>query len=150
MLSPGYQGSLSWKSGGKETASIDIEAEGSQVRLKYQHQGKTIALPVSVESTPVHFGGGREWFTCPKCARRCAILYAPAFACRLCLDLRYESQRTGRRFQPLKTVRRILDALGAADTLPPRPKGMHQRKYDGLCREYSGALHAFAGNVGAG
>jgi len=50
---------------------------------------------ITLESTACKFGGLRYWFVCPKCSRRCLILYRPAwnegFACRRCHDLIYRS-----------------------------------------------------------
>lgn len=49
---------------------------------------------VSLNATPLHFGGVRWWFACPKCGRRCAKLYLPdlsGFACRICHNLTYRS-----------------------------------------------------------
>ena len=68
------------------------------------------------------------------------------------MDLSYQSERTGRRFLALKKTARVLARLGGVDTFPPKPKGQWQKTYDGLCREYTEGLHAFAGEVmeGAG
>ena len=148
MLSPGHRGSLAWRSAGKEIASIGIEADFNSVRFRYTSQGRSVDLPISLDHTqPGYMPGWRQWFLCPECGRRCALLYAPRFACRICLDLRYESQRSGRRFQPIKRAARVLAKLGGQSTLPPRPKGMWQSTYDNLCREYAGGLQAFAGSV---
>ncbi|MDP2784897.1 MAG: hypothetical protein Q8O38_09955 [Sulfurimicrobium sp.] len=40
-------------------------------------------------------GGPRRWFACPRCDRRCAVLYlrGGALACRQCHGLVYASQR---------------------------------------------------------
>ena len=48
---------------------------------------------VYLHSTPLHFGGVRWWFSCPRCWRRCAKLYlrGSLFGCRVCLNLTYES-----------------------------------------------------------
>ena len=43
---------------------------------------------VRITTTPCHFGGVRYWFQCPRCDRRCAILYPQV--CRICGDGRYE------------------------------------------------------------
>jgi hypothetical protein len=47
---------------------------------------------VSLNSTPMRYGGVRWWFECPKCLNRCAKLYKPAredFLCRCCHNLTY-------------------------------------------------------------
>jgi hypothetical protein len=53
--------------------------------------GRTLTLT----ATPLHFGGFRWFFRCPKCAGRSRKLYAPtgeqAFFCRTCWHLTYLS-----------------------------------------------------------
>ncbi len=66
---------------------------------------------VRLQATRPHFGGVRWWFFCPGtadgegCGRRVGKLYRPPegrrFACRLCLDLTYESCQTSRRHDRL-------------------------------------------------
>ncbi len=59
---------------------------------------------VRLQTTRVHFGGARYWFTCPRqeCSRRVAKLYRLPeeryFACRLCLDLSYRSSQQAHKF----------------------------------------------------
>jgi hypothetical protein len=52
---------------------------------------------VRTTQTDTPFGGKRVWFSCPRCERRCRKLYADeslrALGCRVCLGLRYFSQR---------------------------------------------------------
>ena len=143
MLETGSGSSLSWLSGGNEIGSIKVRGEGSQVRFLYDYQGRSIDLPVTLESTSEHFGGCRAWVTCPGCSRRCVFLYTPTLNCRSCCNLAYQSERTGKRFQSIKTRRRILDRLGGADTLSPKPKGMWNRTYSRLSRKFAAAGHAF-------
>lgn len=53
---------------------------------------------VHLQSTPCYIGNARQWFTCPKCARRSGCLYLPAhegdFLCRTCHNLTYKSTQT--------------------------------------------------------
>jgi hypothetical protein len=50
---------------------------------------------VPLLTTPGTIGGVRDWFGCPACGRRCAILYALGgrFRCRGCHHLTYRSTR---------------------------------------------------------
>ena len=49
--------------------------------------------------------GQREWFLCPKCKRRCAILYAaPNYACRLCHNLHYAAEHESIADRALRAV----------------------------------------------
>jgi PHP family Zn ribbon phosphoesterase len=57
--------------------------------------GEVVAQRVRTQTTPCHLGGERHWFTCPRCNKRVAVLYAPGrhFACRQCGGLRYATQK---------------------------------------------------------
>jgi hypothetical protein len=52
---------------------------------------------ITLQASALRFGGRRWWFDCPKCERRCAKLYLPPhrdeFACRICYNLQYRSER---------------------------------------------------------
>jgi hypothetical protein len=72
--------------------------------------------------TPTQFGGRRRWLSCPRCRRRCRILYrAQQFRCRKCSGLVYQSTREtwGQR------------ALSQADKLAMRMAGGRRELFDG-------------------
>ena len=50
---------------------------------------------ITLLCTPCNYGSYREWLECPNCSKRVGILYLHEdnFKCRICLDLRYLSQR---------------------------------------------------------
>ena len=66
---------------------------------------------IRLQTTQPNFGGMRWWFSCPRivdgkeCGRRVGKLYLPPegryFACRLCLDLTYESCQKSHRYDGL-------------------------------------------------
>jgi hypothetical protein len=118
--------------------------------------------PLLISWTPIgvcgpHSGPLRPWFVCPgeECGRRAAILYLDPenlrLLCRLCLDLAYTSQRED---LVLRAKRRAVKARTklAPDDHAPRPKGMHQRTFVRLGREYAEAYkeHVRAYNEWAG
>jgi hypothetical protein len=51
--------------------------------------------PVDLVKTRQHHWGLRSWFACPRCRRRCGVLYQPkagdGWACRRCHRLTYRS-----------------------------------------------------------
>ena len=91
--------------------------------------------------TSTNFGGRRQWFLCPACNRRCAIIYCHSktrkMGCRICLKGRYASEHMspeGRRLHAAFAVRRRLGQKkgGIGIPFPPKPKGMHWRTYDAI------------------
>jgi hypothetical protein len=102
LRNPGYsRWVLRWHLGKDSSASVTCT----------MHPGPAIALDFSIEgrihhrfaemhttTTPAVHGHHRHhwWFECPRCRRRCRILYllhaSPDFACRICLGLRYPSE----------------------------------------------------------
>lgn len=82
-------------------------------------------------STPCHFGGVRYWLVCPRCEKRCAILYR-THLCRCCSTGHYE---TGSRpDRALDKSRRLRRKLGQNDPnvtlpIPVKPKRMRWHTY---------------------
>lgn len=99
----------------KKENSIEIkcsELGGRKIiRLIYrvgdEWPGRAMDYMVFLDATPCHFGGKRDWFTCPiikdgkYCERRVGILYLADgfFACRHCLNLTYDSRNIGGRMK---------------------------------------------------
>lgn len=87
--------------------------------------------------TPNTFGGWRPWFRCPKCSRRCVVLYDDV--CRQCSGLKYRSQyesRITRMKKRSEALRRRLGNPGVVYSLPPeRPEHMRHTMYEFLLDE---------------
>lgn len=118
------------------------------VHLEAKEQAFSVDdAPILLEWTPCRFGGARPWFRCPRCLRRTVKLHAfagGAFACRTCLDVRYESQREAPDARARRRARKIRhDRLkGPWDFIspfPPKPRGMHWRTYSRLFKKASAA-----------
>jgi hypothetical protein len=94
-LRPGITGSITWFIGNRECASIAYAAERDGLRLSYRWGARPepFVYLVPLTRTPVHFGGERVWFSCPKCEKRVQKLYLPpgenTFLCRTCHRLAY-------------------------------------------------------------
>jgi hypothetical protein len=128
-------------------ATLTFTREG--IRIAYAH-GETTERQQSTgltelaawRITPLHFGGVRYWIACPRCARRCRVLYwgVERLRCRLCLELRYASQlkQPGQRAEEraFRIARRLHPRGNALDGCPPRPKGMRRRTFLRLEAEY--------------
>ena len=155
MLRPGASGSLTWSRRGEVVGSIQIQAEPERVRLKYRHKSggdewQDQSYPVYLDTTPCHLGGARQWFLCPArgCGRRVAVLYGGTiFACRHCYQLAYPSQREHFSDRKARRADRIREKLGwepgiLNGTGWGRPKGMHRKTFDRLCREHDTLTNA--------
>lgn len=82
------------------------------------------------DRTPCTYGGERVWFFCPKCDRRCAVLYGNDFVCKHCIDIRYYASqaeddiaRAKRKFEKFKKK-----AFGNANPYI-KPAWQHRRTF---------------------
>jgi hypothetical protein len=117
---------------------------------------------LSTTWTETNFGGWRQWFLCPCCERRCAIIYrdgaGPRWGCRVCLKGRYLSEPMTPKDRRLHAAFKVRERLGQTKggilvRFPPKPKGMHWRTYEknriaALHRESEILLHAHADLLG--
>lgn len=91
-----------------------------------------VRLPIV--RTPCHLGGVRNWFLCPKCGRRCALLYGDDYVCRVCANGRYVSELSSPQNRKLRKVLKARQRLGQqaggiVAPFPPKPKHMHWSTY---------------------
>lgn len=91
--------------------------------------------------TRTNFGGQRQWFLCPSCDRRCAIIYprgnGPLWCCRICGNGCYLSEHMSPKDRKLHKAFKLRERLGQQKggiiaPFPPKPKGMHTKTYDRL------------------
>ena len=105
---------------------------------------------VRLARSPCRFGGWRAYFVCPgvkngrQCSRRVSKLYGGGryFLCRHCYDLAYASQSEAPHDRLLRRANKRKIALGGTPgsySLPPKPKGMHQRTYERHLAEIAAA-----------
>jgi hypothetical protein len=86
-------------------------------------------------TTRAPLGGNRWWLKCPECDQRKTTLYIEGkhLGCMGCLNLVYPSKyesKDKRVYRKLSKMNFQLGGDGWLDGLPPRPKGMHRKKYD--------------------
>jgi hypothetical protein len=66
--------------------------------------------------TVTNFGGQRQWLLCPRCERRCAIIYRadhePRWGCRVCLNGHYRSERMSPKDRRLHAAFKVRERLG--------------------------------------
>ncbi len=88
-----------------------------------------------------HFGGQHLIFACSECSRSARVLYAPVahdriwyFTCRKCAGIIYQSTMGHRWDRSARRIEKLRGRLQwkAGDTVPIKPRGMHQKTYDRL------------------
>lgn len=135
-LSPGIYFSWSWSRGDEPVGNISILVSSDHVRLiytwaPYDCSRLPFDYPVWIERTTCHYGGSRPWFRCPRCHRRCAVIYGVAndgrFGCRRCMRLAYASEADDKLSRLWRKLRKLEAKLGEDYR---RPKGMRHRTYE--------------------
>lgn len=125
-----------WHRGDEPAGSIGVSVHGSNaLTLTYTFgtgdDKRDVAVRVTLTDTPCAYGGTRQWFACPRCARRVAILYLRGgyFACRVCKRVAYGSQSDDALDRMWRKQQKIERKLGEHWR---RPRGMRHRTYDRL------------------
>ena len=140
LLVPGSRFSWQWLVCKREVASIGIRVTLGSVVLSYRRKstGEEVEQQVQTQTSPCHLGGERYWFTCPRCTKRVAVLYAPGryFACRQCGGLGYATQKEGAGDRAStkadKLRKRMGWEAGILNGVGGKPKGMHWKTYERL------------------
>ena len=114
-LRSGTASTISWSRGGEITGSIGAIAQADALRLMYRvgsrDKGHDVDETVRFTWTKTRFGGQRQWFSCPGCARRCRVLFGGArFRCRRCHGLRYSSQAEAKADRATRGMWKIVRA----------------------------------------
>ena len=90
-----------WNTGTRKIAGYVCFPRGDRVYLSYYRRERNGLAPVAqrirLTRTPCNFGGHRHWFRCPRCQRRCALLYLvhDHLICRPCSRVPYYTQQCG-------------------------------------------------------
>ena len=95
---------------------------------------------IEVSATPCHFGGERLWWICPRCRRRCAIIYLSSGTCRVCAGGRYRSELLSPEDRLMRKAFQLRERLGQTSgglfgCFPDKPKGLHWATYNRLVAE---------------
>lgn len=144
-LHPVSVGTLSGGSHGAKYNSIGFRVETDRLVLNYHNQQnggawERIEDEIFFTWTLCNYGGNRQWFLCPGCNRRVAIVYGGKYyRCRHCHNLTYSSQRESKSDRLIRKAQKIRVRLGVRrNLLVPilfKPKNMHQKTFDRLRRE---------------
>ena len=105
LLVPDGRGTLSWTRNGQSAGNFNIRVEPEKhIILSFSYRNRLesenwlkreCVIPLS--TTPCQFGGVRHWLNCPRCMRRCEVVYMQdtSFYCRQCCRLLYPTQLEG-------------------------------------------------------
>jgi hypothetical protein len=127
------------------------EAPWVEYAFRRADGGESFRSFIEMSWMELHHGGRRLWFECMRCDERVGRLFldAPYFVCRGCAGVQYVS-RTERQSGPSRRLERALrvrEMLGGAAQLgadfPPRPPGMHRRRYANLREEVLAAEEGY-------
>ena len=145
LLRGGYY-NMSWSRNGKLTDSAGIHiiaGEKMTISCKWRRgsdkEWQPMKSTVNLAQTACAFGGSRQWFICPCCSRRVAVLIldAGSVACRHCLDLTYASCNEDLIGRSWRKRRKYVEKMGGDGNRPTRKrKGMHWRTWERLLRKY--------------
>lgn len=139
-LNTGTSCTVTWK-GRSFSASIGVDVHANAATLRYSANAKHQCYDVAISTTQCHLGGQRHWWQCPRCDRRCAILYGGAvFICRKCAGLHYPTQHSNDFEKFIIRADSIRERLGWRPGIAygqgPKPKGMHWKTYRGLAKQH--------------
>ncbi|RJP38999.1 MAG: hypothetical protein C4548_12530 [Desulfobacteraceae bacterium] len=135
-------GTLSWSRGDEKAGWINYRREDDRIILSYrfrewQGEWENVTETVKIVRTACNYGGYRQWFQCPRCRKRVAVLYGAGryFLCRHCYNLAYSSQQEDYPNRMMRKANKIRKRLGgdeSNDLILFKPKGMHQKTFDRL------------------
>jgi hypothetical protein len=138
-------GSLYWSMNGKRTNSISynlylLDPDDLYVIFRFNVKNEDFKHKVEIVTTAANFGGVRFWVICPITGKRSTTLYFSKahqnqFVSRHALGLKYQSQSEDWGHRLITKKNKIRKKLGGEDWYI-KPKGMHQKTYDRLRKEY--------------
>ncbi len=157
LLVPGRSFSWQWLVNDRQVAGISIRVNidhGIVLSYRMKSTGEVVEQGVQTQTSPCHLGGQRHWFTCLRCRRRVAVLYAPGryFTCRQCGGLGYATQkesagdRASTRADKLR--KRLGWQAGILNGDGGKPKGMHWKTYQGIKSHHDALVQVSLNDIG--
>lgn len=131
-----------WDESGKQTASIWMRVEGGAVGFDYRlNDEHDVDDRAQLVRTDCNYGGTRQWFACPCCGGRCAVLYlGKRVACRKCHQLKYASQSDDLMRAIWRRKGKLAVHIGSNSAdwqWATKPKGMHYATFHQIRMELS-------------
>ena len=124
---------------GEQVASVScaVNEYANQLTVSYgwwrydESEREEVNRPILLTSTPCNYGGVRQWFRCPSCQRRAAVLFimGGALRCAKCGHVSYASQRGDAMnrawIKQRKLEAKLIDGWA-------KPKRMHHKTFERL------------------
>ena len=141
----GYSGKrvLHWSRGDEPAGHIDYYVYPSHILLRYRfrqygEEWEPVEQKISLTQTECHFGGSRQWFLCPCCHNRVAILCGEGkyFFCRKCYDLPYSSQIESDIDRLIRKKEKIGNKIFKGGEPWQRKKGLHKSTFNRELEKY--------------
>ena len=158
VLMPGLSFSWPWLVNNRQEAGISIRVDLHRYSMvlayRVKSTGELVEQRVHTQSSACHLGGERRWFTCPRCSKRVAVLYAPGkyFACRKCYGLGYATQKEGvgdrASTKADKLRKRMGWEAGILNGDGSKPKGMHWKTYQQLKSRHDAFVQVSLHDIG--
>lgn len=132
---------ISWSRNKRRTASIELTAHQTYLRLAYQFNNQAYEYDIHYTYTDCHLGGKRHWFICPQCGKRVACLYGGGvFSCRTCHNLVYPVTQENKLEREARKLNNIRASLGWENGFlwgyGGKPKHMHWKTYHKIMAKY--------------
>jgi hypothetical protein len=120
-------GTRRWPDGRRATLSLSADA----LVLRHDLLGRPTTQRLPLLRTECHYGGTRQWFGCPTCHSRVAVLFLrpSGFGCRRCANVAYASGRESEMVRAERARRKAARQLGLDGQ---RPSGMHHATYQAV------------------
>jgi hypothetical protein len=157
LLVRGSRFSWQWLVNDRQVAGISIRMdylESMVLSYRKKSTGEVVEQRVQTQTSPCHLGGQRHWFTCPRCSKRVAVLYAPGryFSCRQCGGLGYATQKEGAGDRASTKADKLRKRMGwEAGILNGdggKPKGMHWKTYQRLKSHHDALVQVSLHDIG--
>jgi len=157
LFVPGNGFIWQWLVNDRQVAGVSIRVDFQQsmvLSYRMNSTGEVVEQRVQTQISSCNLGGQRHWFTCPRCSKRVAVLYAPGryFACRQCGGLGYATQKEGAGDRASTKADKLRKRMGwEAGILNGdggKPKGMHWKTYQRLKSHHDALVQVSLHDIG--
>lgn len=115
-----------WSVNGESSGSIGVATDPGIITLSYSVIRDEGPLPVNervrLNIRPCRYGGLREYFACPRCARNAEVLYMAGgyFRCRKCARVGYAIENLEKQWRADRRYRQLETRLNEDGSRPAR------------------------------